>query len=93
MITHVVLLVVHLVVLFVVHLQLISFAIAPFVLLVVLLIKNDVGGAIANESTVEFIHIMSSVTAVLVGVVQYRPLQHHYSSQVPHQGLLYSVQW
>ncbi len=34
------------------HLQFISFAIAPVVLLVVLLLKNDIGGAIANEPTV-----------------------------------------
>ncbi len=34
------------------HLQLISFAIAPVVLLLVLLLKNDDWGAIANESTV-----------------------------------------
>ena len=34
------------------HLQLISFAIAPVVRLLVVLLKSDVGGAIANESTV-----------------------------------------
>ncbi len=34
------------------HLQLISFAIAPVVLLIVHLLKRPSGGAIANESTV-----------------------------------------
>ncbi len=37
------------------HLQFISFAIAPDVLLIVVLLKNGVGGAIANESTVNLL--------------------------------------
>ncbi len=36
------------------HLQLISFAIAPVVLLIVHLTKRRSGGAIANESTVQY---------------------------------------
>ncbi len=42
------------------HLQLISFAIAPVVLLIVLLLKNDDWGAIANESTVREMHASAS---------------------------------
>jgi hypothetical protein len=49
--------------------QLISFVIALDVLLIVLPLKNDVGGAIANESTVVAVIVVDVDNVVLVVVV------------------------
>ncbi len=47
------------------HLQLISFAIAPVVLLIVHLLKRRSGGAIANESTVNRILELGGLSSPL----------------------------
>ncbi len=47
------------------NLQLLSFAIAPVFLLIVLLLKNDDWGAIANESTVDDFLFRLSLSAAL----------------------------
>ncbi len=51
------------------HLQLISFAIAPVVLLIVHLLKRRSGGAIANESTVRRGSVRTNSIVVVVAVV------------------------